>query len=449
MKARLSLAVALLVAGSSACGGDGVTSADLNRDPSLTPVSDIAVLGGETESVTVSATDADGDQLTLELTPGPGASWAYLTGVSQSGNTTTATLVVSPDMYTVGSYSVTLEVTDEKGGSDSQVVDIAVGESPFLTIGGGVGDLDLVFSEVVVEHEGYQSLSYFGYYMTDVIHPGSPVASLMPEAPLGAVSRLTRPASTLVNVLGSLAAAPARLSAELVGTWEWDTGSNAYVRSSPSPTDRLRFVLYAVNPVTGVPILPLDPIGYFDIINLSSPSVITIQGVAVVSDVTVIDVTATGSLGVTLNLELDGYLSMLDGSQTLDFEIDLLVTESSADLDILATLGDYTLEYKLMGEQGTETVAARVTDGGDTIEIYMIFNYDQMTINGAVAVNGSIYVTFSGSLSGGTLSFFDAEGDPLSSTKANFIEALFLCFAGFEGFFFELIDFAMSLCGFY
>jgi hypothetical protein len=443
------LMIGLLAVGSYACSDGGPTSANLNNAPNLGQVSAVAVAGGETEGVTISATDLDGDALTLGITGGTGASWTSIANPSQTDNTVTATLVVSPSLYTVGSYSVTVEARDEHGSSDSQDVDIVVEESPFLMLGDGADDLDDTFTAVVDDNDGFHSLEYFSNFITNAIYPGSPVLDLMPETPLGGIPGATPPASTVLNLLGSLAALPARLPSEVLGTWEWSTDSYSYVRTSSTPSDRARFALYAINPNSGTLILPLVEIGYFDIIDDGSPPAIVIRAEAVVNDVTVISVAATGSFSTVLDLELVGEVNTADGPESLAFNIDLLVTYSTVEIDILAVLGGYTVDYSLASEGDVETIVVTVTDGVDTAIVGTEFDYGDMSMAGYVRVNGTLCATFEGNLNTGVINFFDDEGNPLALAKANLVYSIFFSFAGFEEFFLGLIDFAMALSGLY
>ncbi|MEJ2692105.1 MAG: hypothetical protein P8166_03370, partial [Candidatus Thiodiazotropha sp.] len=84
------------------------TSQNTNTPPVLDPINDITVTEGETVAFTPSATDADGDNL----------SFAY-----SGWMTSSSYITVGGD---AGSHSVTVTVTDGKGGMDSQVVTVTV-----------------------------------------------------------------------------------------------------------------------------------------------------------------------------------------------------------------------------------------------------------------------------------------------------------------------------------
>src|ERR1041385_8616705 len=53
----------------------------------------------------------------------------------------------------------------------------------------------------------------------------------------------------------------------LGAVFSWDTNSGTYYRSATTggPSAGIRFLLYAINPVTGLPVTPLNQIGYADL----------------------------------------------------------------------------------------------------------------------------------------------------------------------------------------
>ena len=55
-------------------------------------------------------------------------------------------------------------------------------------------------------------------------------------------------------------------------TFVWDLETDVYVASdlSGAPAQGVRFILYAINPVTGLPVQTLDELGYVDVIDVST-----------------------------------------------------------------------------------------------------------------------------------------------------------------------------------
>jgi hypothetical protein len=87
----------------------------VNQPPVLAAIGNKAIEEGQTISVALSATDADGDVLTYSVAGNP-------SGSSLSGNTFTWT----PSSGQAGSYTPSFTVSDGRGGSDSESVTITV-----------------------------------------------------------------------------------------------------------------------------------------------------------------------------------------------------------------------------------------------------------------------------------------------------------------------------------
>jgi photosystem II stability/assembly factor-like uncharacterized protein len=90
----------------------------VNAPPVLAGIGGQLATAGQINNVQLSADDADGDFLnfTIQLNPG----FLSITDVTQAGNTTTAVLVIAPAENVIGSFSATLQVSDNRGGVDSE-----------------------------------------------------------------------------------------------------------------------------------------------------------------------------------------------------------------------------------------------------------------------------------------------------------------------------------------
>jgi hypothetical protein len=95
-----------------------------NQAPSLSSMPEVSVTAGETENVSVSATDPDGDPLSFTVSNNPG--FVSIQNESQSGNTTTATMVVAPGEGMEGTYDVAIQVSDGRGGTAERSCHIEV-----------------------------------------------------------------------------------------------------------------------------------------------------------------------------------------------------------------------------------------------------------------------------------------------------------------------------------
>ncbi|MBI5755929.1 MAG: tandem-95 repeat protein, partial [Nitrospirae bacterium] len=93
-------------------GAFTITSAATNNAPVILPIGNASLDEGTSLDVTVSATDTDGDLITLTTSPLP--VFAVFTAVNGTG-----TLTLSPDYTNAGSYNLTFTATDSKGASAS------------------------------------------------------------------------------------------------------------------------------------------------------------------------------------------------------------------------------------------------------------------------------------------------------------------------------------------
>jgi uncharacterized protein YjdB len=118
-------AIVGILAISTTCGDSTGTDAEPNSPPQLEAIPDITATAGQTQDVTLTATDADGDELTFSVLQNPG--FLSITAGAQTGSTTTATLVVAPSSSTQGSFDVSIRVTDAQGATDDGGCHLEVG----------------------------------------------------------------------------------------------------------------------------------------------------------------------------------------------------------------------------------------------------------------------------------------------------------------------------------
>lgn len=100
-----------------------------NKTPELSSISNKTVFTGESENVTLYASDENGDPLAFSIISDQG--FLSITNFSQTGNYANATLVNEPKKDDEGSHNVTIEVNDGKGGMDSEDFIITVNAPPF------------------------------------------------------------------------------------------------------------------------------------------------------------------------------------------------------------------------------------------------------------------------------------------------------------------------------
>jgi len=230
---------------------------------------------------------------------------------------------------------------------------------------------------------------------------------------------------------GSLALFPVDL---LGKTFVYDTDLSRYALDSTAtgaPADGIRFILYAVDPVAGQVVLPLNPVGHVDIIDVSSPSADAVQIVVVVNDITYLDYTASAAQGTTsATLSAQGYLS--NGTDQVDFDLTLTGTLSQAGLDYQVTGTDGTVHLvATLGSNNTVNATLTLQGSGETIALTLAIG--PSTISGQITYNGDVVVTVAGTPDSPT--FTRPDGTALTQAEinallafGNIIETLFDAF---------------------
>jgi hypothetical protein len=232
------------------------------------------------------------------------------------------------------------------------------------------------------------------------------------------------------------------LPAEVLGSvYEWDVTTQQYVKGlGTGPANGVRFVLYAVNPLTDLPSEPLSPVGYADFLDESAGSINRLRVLVVgYDDVTYANYLVTGSAGTTsASASASGFITngtrrldftaQLNASQTqisLNYALDLNQPDISAALSIVVSFSGETavVQNSFSLTRGTETV---VLDG----ELSLTSNgqTSTATANFTVVVNGGLFATITGSATSGTAVSYTITGPggrALTAEEREAIEQLF------------------------
>ncbi|MGK7312398.1 MAG: hypothetical protein ACN0LA_09185 [Candidatus Longimicrobiales bacterium M2_2A_002] len=239
----------------------------------------------------------------------------------------------------------------------------------------------------------------------------------------------------------------AELAAEVIPseylgtTFVWDEGQLSYVAGDApgAPADGVRVIYYAIDPITGQPASPLNPLGYVDLRDLSTAEAnilaLTVVRTSGEEDVTLADYTMELSFTWTQSsLEYDvaseGFLS--NGTDQLNFDL----SQSLSATETLVTIDQaYSLDLEGTGhaisftatvtsdpssqseDPGTLEAVATITDGEQTVVLDV--SYANNALDGSITHNGATVVLMGGDLDDPT--FTDANGDPLSQEQ---LEAL-------------------------
>lgn len=260
--------------------------------------------------------------------------------------------------------------------------------------------------------------------------------------PLAFGSGSADPASTYESLraqLSALGGGGFRLSAvipsELRGrTYEYNPTTGQYEHNparTGAPSNGVRLVLYAVNPVTYEPVEPLTEIGYVDLIDLSTSTTDRLRVVAVVEGVTYVDYTLSASAsGSLVVLTAVGYVS--NGTERVSFsfrvDFDMVAGVLSIDITLEAVNRGFrvdlsadmrfngftdepeslTLVYVIRSERGAVRFAVTITD---------------TSIEGDIRLNGRVIVLISGDET--SVTFTRADGTELTPQELAALENLF------------------------
>ena len=240
------------------------------------------------------------------------------------------------------------------------------------------------------------------------------LSALSPHGKLpsaGAVQARQSAAFRALGVKPSLAVIPVEA---LGAVYEWDAGLQEYVEGAATgPANGVRFILYAVNPLSGLPNEPLDPVGYADFLDESSGATNRLH-VQVVGDdaVTYADYVVSGTAGSTAAASAEGFIT--NGVRRLDFSAELTASESEIGLHYELTLDQPAVSAELaitLSYNGTSAVIDnmfRITRGSETVVLNGVMTLNSSgetftaTANFTVDVNGGRFATISGSSASGT-----------------------------------------------
>ena len=229
----------------------------------------------------------------------------------------------------------------------------------------------------------------------------SPMAALLrPTGAKGYAAKIARMLPQSSRISASVAAIPTDL---LGTTFVWDVETSAYVASDrpDAPETGVRFILYAVNPVTRQPVDPLDELGYVDVTDVTTAAGTGARVVVYADGVTYLDYTviasgtstsgtltvsgsasngatrATYTLQNTIAQNSNGMLLTLDYSlaiPTRGLRVDYTVTFGNITPDQVAV----TLDFSVSGRNGDVTLSGTYGASGGTF---------------SAKVNGSIFAT--------------------------------------------------------
>ena len=282
---------------------------------------------------------------------------------------------------------------------------------------------------------------------------GGAAAVAVKAAPSAAIARggkagALRYAASLARQYAATGPQPsfstAQIPAEYLGTtFVYDVETDNYVASdlTGAPSGGVRFMLYAVNSITDMPIEPLVEVGYADITATETSSSASGRVIVVSGGVTYLDYGVAASGGASsATVTVTGFAT--DGTDRVNFDLETTLTGSDAAglglafdyLLVVPTRGGFRLDL----ESATTGVFTETTT--TTLDLEARGDHGTVTIQGSqdngagsfnVDVNGDLFATITVTGDAAPV-IVGADGQPLSEAERAAMLAIWVLFT--EGF---------------
>lgn len=241
-------------------------------------------------------------------------------------------------------------------------------------------------------------------------------------------------------------------------TFEWVEGLGEYTpgERAGAPANGARFILYAVNPITGLPVTPAidNEIGYLDITDASAWPVVDILLEAVVGNVTMIYADFSGNLGETSGwLDVDGYFS--DGTEQLTFAISVVETTTDFSIEFEFAYGNFEASYYISESETSETVQVAFSDGTNTLVFSLALEgqfvgdvwVDVVLEGSGVTLNGETVAVIEGWIGSDEvqITITNAAGDPLTAAELAALEDAFVAIESLDYLMVGFLQFAVEV----
>ena len=258
---------------------------------------------------------------------------------------------------------------------------------------------------------------------------------------------MTDQAKIAADQIANAIAAPAAILIPDEYLGQTYTYNGEYYDVDPSRTDApatgVRFILYAVNPVTGEIAEPLNEIGWVDLTDLSNDNQASVRLEVVSDSVTYLDYTVTTTGVITApTFTIAGFIT--DGETQVTFRLVAGFVSTFASLTLTLnydiSVGDFSITADLSLEtdgQGGETVSVLVsfTDRGHTVTVTGSVANDVGTLQ--VTANGQLFATIT--FTDTTITVVGADGEALDQDEMNalsdLVEMVGEVFDAWEGLF--------------
>jgi hypothetical protein len=259
-------------------------------------------------------------------------------------------------------------------------------------------------------------------------------------------------AASVVRLLpkgGALSASVASIPSAVLGTtFVWDLESQTYVASDEvgAPSNGVRFVLYAVNPVTEKPADPLNDVGYVDVTDVGAGATKGTRIQVVSEGVTYLDYTITGTGTQTSGtLAVSGFA--FNGTTRANYELHSTVAQSPSgmvltlDLNLSVPSRNFELTYTAtFANLSPEDLAVTLdfTVSGRNGDVRISGTYDADGGSFSVRVNGEVFATIT--IGEGEPIITGADGAELTAAQMAALRTILLFYDGSLSVFDALLE---------
>lgn len=207
---------------------------------------------------------------------------------------------------------------------------------------------------------------------------------------------------------------------------------------SGAPSNGARFVVYAVDPISGQPVTPLAEVGYADVVVTEGTNSGSVRIKLVSGGVTYLDYAVGAAIAQNaLSLTVSGFVS--NGHDRVNFDLDTRITETKMTLGYtlsVPTRGNFRLVFE--EEVTNTTMSSSLTMRGPHGTIRIEGSRTTSAGSYEVKVNGEAFATIAVT-QGAEPVITGANGAPLSEEELEALRAVFLIFLGGFEFFGDLL----------
>ncbi len=312
--------------------------------------------------------------------------------------------------------------------------------------------VDSAVSQYITTNPALQNLDVLGQAMGAALNAPNAVL-LKPQSGFGSFRQLGTDIGEAVRDAqlrrGSSGASLMAIPVGLLGKTLVYNVNNGKYEIDPARTDApangVRFAMYAVDPLLGQPVEPLNEIGYFDIIDTSDFPTVSVSLIAVVGTETLLSYSVTGTFSETASssINVTGFIS--DGINQLDFTIALTGDDTSGSITIDLSFADATVHIQLSDTvDGGDSGRIVITQGGNSV-VFEVSEDAQGNVTGTISFNGTVVAQMSGTFEAQV--FTNAEGGDLTAAEIEGIGDMFDAIGEMFVTVENLIDLAFVLLG--